>query len=100
MPVKRVKISEEDDNIIEAIKKKENISNEELWSKMIRLYYLSDGIEMMKMLKIIKEYVTLLVKSNDKLPTKNQPQEMYEMVHSISRYHALIEDKVTDEKKL
>ena len=45
MKVKRIKISDEDDVLLELIKQKEKLTNEELFSKMIHHFSDSANIE-------------------------------------------------------
>lgn len=93
MKVKRIKISDEDDVLLELIKQKEKLTNEELFSKMIHHFADSANREIDKYILEILEYVKLLVKCNTNLPSSNEPEKMKKIVMSESRFSNYIKEK-------
>lgn len=100
MKVKRIKISDEDDVLLELIKQKEKLTNEELFSKMIHHFADSANREIDKYILEILEYVKLLVKCNTNLPSSNEPEKMKKIVMSESRFSNYIKEKINDETEL
>ena len=94
MPTKRIYMSDTDEKIFNQIKKKENITTEELISKMIYFYDEQKISQLTNEIEFIKESVLLLIKGNPHLPSANEPDRMFEYVNKNSRFNDLITRKV------
>lgn len=94
MKCKRINLSDEDAALFELIKQKENITNEELISLLIRSYYTHSSE-----LDLILEYIKLLVKTNSELKQYASEDEMKMVVNNDSRFQKLIKEKLDAGKK-
>ena len=103
MAVKRIKINDVEEKMLEEIKRVEGLTNIEVFNKIIRAYYEKafnhhENKMDTDVLNEIKEYVLLLVKNSPTLP--NDPVEMQHYVNSTSRFEKSVKEKIkTNEKK-
>lgn len=102
MSVKRIRINQVEERMLEEIKRKKNLNNEEVFNQMIRDQYAkifieNDGIAIdFDLLKEIKEYILLLIKNSPTLPT--DVNEMKHLVLSSSRFENPVMEKINEKK--
>lgn len=102
MSVKRIKINPVEEMMLEEIKSKEKLSNEELFNQMIRTHYekiFSNKQESeigIDILNELKEYILLLIKNSPTLPT--DAKEMAHLVMSSSRFENPVREKINEKK--
>ncbi len=102
MSVKRIKINPVEEMMLEQIKSKEKLSNEEIFNQMIRTHYekifsnkQENEIEF-DILNELKEYILLLIKNSPTLPT--DAKEMEHLVKSSSRFENPVREKINEKK--
>lgn len=102
MSVKRIKINPVEEMMLEQIKSKEKLSNEEIFNQMIRTHYekiFSNKQENeigFDILNELKEYILLLIKNSPTLPT--DAKEMEHLVKSSSRFEKPVREKINEKK--
>lgn len=102
MKIKRIAMSESDEQTLDKLKKKFKMNNDEILSFCIQTTNAKVMENDQLHFEILKclEYIKLLVKTSHNLPTRSNEQEMQRIVSSSSRFEEMIVNKIKDEKKL
>ena len=89
-------MSESDEQTLAKIKQKYRLNNDEAISLCIQTTYakILENTEIHEDIIKTLEYVKLLVKTNPNLPSRDQEEQMSQVVNRESRFEKLIEEKV------